>query len=196
MSFLFKGLRDKHKYWEAVNLFRKAMHALSATVLAPLGPDVQILFMFMVLVAYIGLQSLARPYEKIIRLNEAGLPLPHIGADHRVVLEETDKAQAVDEGQTVTKTDTPAEDRSAKPGNQRRPSFGGALSAGGRRGSVAPGRRSSIGGRPASASASASSSSSSQTEAQAKTKLSEMSDEIYDRWSEYLWIELVDTVRQ
>lgn len=38
MSFLYKGLVDEHKYWEAINLMRKALQAVAATVMAPLGP--------------------------------------------------------------------------------------------------------------------------------------------------------------
>lgn len=37
MSFLYKGLSDDHKYWEAVNLLRKAMQAVAVTIVSPVG---------------------------------------------------------------------------------------------------------------------------------------------------------------
>lgn len=50
MSFLFKGLKEERKYWEAVNLLRKAAQALAVTVLAPLGPEVQVLAMLSIVI--------------------------------------------------------------------------------------------------------------------------------------------------
>jgi len=194
MSFLFKGLRDKHKYWEAVNLFRKGMHALSATVLAPLGADVQILFMFMVLVVYLGLGALARPYEKQVRRNKAGLPLPHINSDHEVVLETTDSVQRSatgDDGATQDPNEGGGGIKGSSSGDFRRrrssvghgpprPSASSSSSGGGRRGSMAPGAVPPTAG----------------TQTHVTTKPSEMSDDVYMDWSIFLWEQLCDSVRE
>lgn len=64
MSFLYKGLKDKHKYWEAVNLMRKALQAVSSTALAPFGAEVQLMFMMAIVVGSFALQALAHPYQR------------------------------------------------------------------------------------------------------------------------------------
>ena len=63
MSFLYKGLKDEHKYWEAVNLIRKGMQAAVVTVLSPFGVETQLICMVCVVGASWLLQAMYHPYQ-------------------------------------------------------------------------------------------------------------------------------------